>query len=396
MCGRMKWVLYFVLMMTLAGLTLEAQAQSLTSFYVASSNRVYYFYIKGSHVFEASPGYSAEDLTAAASHGTPASGPALTGFYRDATYPGHVFFEDNNGHVHELWSDSTAAWHDSDLTASAGGTPARAGSPLTSFYRDAAYPEHVFSEDGNGHIHELWSDSNAAWHDSDLTASASGTVAVAGTSLTSFYWEETYPEHVFFQDGNGHIHELWSDSTAAWHDHDLTQVTGSGAQTYPGNGLTSFHENGNNPEHVIYQNGTLATNPNGGGTIHEMWLDSTNTWHDQNLTALTNAPLKDTITGISGFSTNDSNPEHAFYVDDQGSVHEMWFSSSNATWHDDIVWHGSLSGLYALPILTALSAGSSSSESVFFYQEYYPTTTLSLGGAYDSGGWSPYVDLSPY
>lgn len=412
MRDRMKIVLHFVLMMLLTGpLTLKAQTYdgSLTSFYVAGSNTVHFFYVQGSHVFEAySSDYSsnntqqtwtAQDLTAASS-GTPvsSSGSALTGFYRDATYPEHVFFEDGNGHIHELYSDSTAAWHDSDLTASAGGIPATQGSSITSFNRDATYPEHVFFVAGNGHIHELWSSSTAAWHDSDLTASASGTVAVVGTSLTSFYREETYPEHVFFQDGSGHIHELWSDSTAAWHDHDLTQITGSGAQTYPGNGMTSFYEGGSYPEHIIYQNGTEATNPNGGGTIHQMYLDSAGVWHDQNLTTLTNAPLLSSITSMSGFSTNDGNPEHAFYVDSQGNVHEMWFSSGNSTWHDGIVWQGSLTGIYALPsALTALSEGSSSFESVFLYQENSTISTQSLGGAYSSSDlWSKNIYLPPY
>ena len=407
MCGRIKGVLYIILMMLLAGVTLEAQAQSagsLTSFYVASNNTVHFFYVKGSHVFDAySPsccsdisGWTVQDITAA-SNGAPVAA-AITGFYRDAAYPEHIFFLDSNGHVHELWSDSTAAWHDSDLTASAGGTPA-GSTYLTSFYRDATYPEHVFFQAGNGHIHELWSDSTAAWHDSDLTASASGTVAVAGTSLTSFYWDETYPEHVFFQDGSGHIHELWSDSTAAWHDHDLTQITGSGAQTYPGTGLTSFYAGGNAPEQVIYENGTSATNANGGGTIHEMWLDSAGAWHDLNLTALTNAPVMDTVTPVSGFSTNDGNPNHAFYIDSQGSVHEMWFSSGNNTWHDDIVSPGSVPGVYADPVaLTALSLNGSSSETVFDYHKSTSVPSFTgLGGAVSSsGGWSGYDYLPTY
>ena len=107
--------------------------------------------------------------------------------------------------------------------------------------------------------------------------------------------------------------------------------------TLAGTGLTSFYAAGNTPENVIYE-----TSPPAGCTIHQMWLDSASVWHDQNLTALTNGPVMDTVTPVSGFATNDTNPTHAFYIDSQGSVHEMWYSSVNNTWHDDIVWHGSI------------------------------------------------------
>jgi hypothetical protein len=306
-----------------------------------------------------------------------------------------VFFEAGNGHVHELWSNTSGAFYDSDLTAASGGTAARSASSLTSFYRDTTYPEHVFFQDANNHIHELWSGSNAAWHDSDLTAASNGSTAAAGSTLTGFYWNETYPEHVFFLDASGHVHELWSDSSAVWHDHDLTQLTGSGAQVYAASGMTSFFESGSYPEHVIYQNGTESTNANGGGTIHEMRLSSTGVWQDQNLTALTTAPLLGTLTFISGFATSDSNPEHAFYVDSQGSVHELWFG--NSTWHDQVALQGSLQGLSAEPgSLTALSVNGSSVEGVFFYQ-IYPGPGFSLGGADDyGGGWGRDINMPTY
>ena len=302
MCGRIKGVLYIILMMLLAGVTLEAQAQSagsLTSFYVASNNTVHFFYVKGSHVFNAYSPSCCSDIS---------------------------------------------GWTVQDITAASNGAPVAAA--ITGFYRDAAYPEHIF-----------------------------------------------------FLDSNGHVHELWSDSTAAWHDHDLTQITGSGAQTYPGTGLTSFYAGGNAPEQVIYENGTSATNANGGGTIHEMWLDSAGAWHDLNLTALTNAPVMDTVTPVSGFSTNDGNPNHAFYIDSQGSVHEMWFSSGNNTWHDDIVSPGSVPGVYADPVaLTALSLNGSSSETVFDYHKSTSVPSFTgLGGAVSSsGGWSGYDYLPTY
>jgi hypothetical protein len=374
----------------------------MTSFFISSSNTVHLFYISNTHIIDASTtqsfgGFATKDLTANSSNGTPtgSSGSALTGFYLNTTYPEHVFFEAGNGHVHELWSNTSGAFYDSDLTAASGGTAARSASSLTSFYRDTTYPEHVFFQDANNHIHELWSGSNAAWHDSDLTAASNGSTAAAGSTLTGFYWNETYPEHVFFLDASGHVHELWSDSSAVWHDHDLTQLTGSGAQVYAASGMTSFFESGSYPEHVIYQNGTESTNANGGGTIHEMRLSSTGVWQDQNLTALTTAPLLSTLTFISGFATSDSNPEHAFYVDSQGSVHELWFG--NSTWHDQVALQGSLQGLSAEPgSLTALSVNGSSVEGVFFYQ-IYPGPGFSLGGADDyGGGWGRDINMPTY
>jgi hypothetical protein len=361
----------------------------MTSFLIPTNNTLHLIYISGTHVIDAASlnggSFVSTDLTATASNGTPtgSSGSALTGFYLNSTYPEHAFFEAANGHIHELWSSSSGAFTDYDLTSLSGGAAAISGSSLTSFYRDTTYPEHVFFQASNNHLHELWSANNGSWHDVDITAASKGSTPVANSTLTSFYWNETYPEHVFFLDANGHVHELWEDNTSAWHDNDLTQITGSGANVYAPSGMTSFLTSGSYSEHVIYENGVTS----GSGTIHEMKLSSSGVWTDQNLTALTSGPLLDTVTALSGFVTSDVNSEHAFYVDSQGNVHELWFSSSNSTWHDQKVYTGSLStGLYATGgSITALSLSTSAVEAAFWY-ETYESDHSEIGESASSGG----------
>lgn len=316
-------------MMSVVTATSYGGCTGMSSFYANSTYPEHVFLAEGNpaHIhehFSDNNGWHNYDLTAL-SNGSATSG-CLTSFYTGGSYPEHVFFEDVNYDVHELWSDNNGGWHDSDLTTMSHGAAPESNSPLTAFYSGGTNPEHVFCIESNTfHVLELYSDSNG-WHYRDLTALSNGAIAFDYSFMSSFYRDTTYPKHVFFTTLNpDHVHELWSDSNGGWHDSDITALA-NGSNVTNDTGLFSFYFGGNSTEHVFYFDSNLY--------VHELWSDS-NGWHDSDITALAGGVSGD-YGLLTGFYRDASYPEHAFYVDSHFAVHELW-SDSNGSWHSSVL-----------------------------------------------------------
>ena len=116
-----------------------------------------------------------------------------------------------------MWD--TNGWHHSDLTALAG-APEAGRVPLSGYVFDAQGTQHVvYGSDVDGHIHELWWDTNG-WHHSDLTALA-GAPEAGRVPVSGYMFDAQGTQHVVHgSDVDGHIHELWWD-TNGWHHSDL-------------------------------------------------------------------------------------------------------------------------------------------------------------------------------
>lgn len=255
----------------------------------------------------------------------------LSSFYASGNDTVHLFYIKNSQvfEAYSPYSSQTQSWQSQNLTlmASNGGVPV-SGTDLSSFYieENSNSPEHVFYRDGAGHIHELYSDSIGAWHDMDLTSASGGSVATH--LLGSFYLNTNSPEHVFFSDSGQHIHELWSDSVGTWHDHDLTAITNG--QLFV-NGVVAFVGNSQSPEHVFYTGADLH--------VHELFLSTDDAnWHDLDISAMAGIPVYGVgPTSLTGFYTGGAYPEQIFYQDQSGvsgggAVHEL-YSDSSGTWH---------------------------------------------------------------
>jgi hypothetical protein len=132
-----------------------------------------------------------------------------------------------------------------------------------------------------------------------------------------------------------HLHHLWYNNSN-WQDQDLTAMTG-GATSY-GAGVAAFYTTPNQELHVYYAD----TN----GYIHQLYYKGT-TWSDQNLTALTGAPLA-LVGGLSGFAIG--NLQYLFYVTVDQHVHELNYN--NVNWTDtDVTSLGN--GVLANPVISA-------------------------------------------
>jgi hypothetical protein len=139
-----------------------------------------------------------------------------------------------DGHIVELWWDSNG-WHYNehynDLTARTG-APLAVGPP-TGYVFDAQGTQHVIYRAAHGqqrdrYIVELWWDSNG-WHYNDLNTAAGGAPLAIGRTVgqpTGYVFDAQGTQHVVYLGLDGHIVELWWESNG-WHYNDLTAAIGA-------------------------------------------------------------------------------------------------------------------------------------------------------------------------
>jgi Fungal fucose-specific lectin len=256
------------------------------------------------------------DLTAATgATGTPAAvlgGLAAYVFTAEGTQ--HVVFDDVAGHVQELWSDHRG-WHTNDLTATTG-APASSGGTIAGYALEGRDTQHVIYNAVDGHIHELWCN-QSGWHTNDLTATTGAPAASGRTALAAFVFKSENTQHVIYDDGAGHIHELWCDRNG-WHTSDLTAAAGAPASA--GDTLAGYAFETQSTQHVVY-NGVDRH-------IYELWYDHKG-WHTSDLTAATGAP---SASGLSAYVFEAQGTEHVIASGVDRHLYQLsWLNS----WHLD-------------------------------------------------------------
>jgi hypothetical protein len=199
--------------------------------------------IKTDDPFPARPAsWHLNDLTVAAKAPAAAAGAKPDGYMFDAQGTQHVNYHDLNGHIQELWWDSSG-WHVNDLTA-ATKAPLATGKP-DAYAFNLQGTQHVDYRDVHGHIQELWWNSSG-WHVNDLTAAAKAPLSQGDP--TGYVFDDQGTQHVDYRDVNGHIQELWWDSSG-WHVNDLTADTKAPSAAGNPAGYLFFAQN---TQHVIY------------------------------------------------------------------------------------------------------------------------------------------------
>jgi hypothetical protein len=144
-----------------------------------------------------------KDLTAASSASLATFGPATYVFQSvpHVIYQGFTSSQGSDGHIHELYWDS-GDWHHHDLTA-ATGAPLATFTPATAYAFTTLGTQHVDYTGTDGHVHELYWDSDG-WHHYDLTAATGAPLANSGP--TSYEFGSGL--HVVYEGTDSHIHEL--------------------------------------------------------------------------------------------------------------------------------------------------------------------------------------------
>jgi catechol 2,3-dioxygenase-like lactoylglutathione lyase family enzyme len=267
-------------------------------------------------------GWHYNDLTAASGGAPQPASFVRSGYMFNAQGTQHVVYMTGNpaGHIIELWWDGNG-WHHNDLTVAAGGAPLTLDVPH-GYVFDSQGTQHVvyLAESGqglDGHIIELWWDSNG-WHHNDLTVSSGGAPLAVGRP-TGYAFDHQQTQHVVYRAASGHIIELWWDNSG-WHHNDLTVAAGDAA--LPDSNPTGYVFDAQHTQHVVY----LAN-----AHIHELWWSS-NGWHHNDLTvAAGGAPLA--ASDPVGYPFNAQRTQHVVYVasNPAGHIIELWWNNNG--WH---------------------------------------------------------------
>lgn len=164
------------------------------------------------------------DLTAQTGAPQPAGDPFGYAFDQQGTQ--HVVYRDDQQGIQELWWDASG-WHPGSLTAATDG-PTPTSDPVGYTFVSQG-TQHVTYVGTDGHIHELsWG--VAGWGHDDLTA-LTGAIGPSGYGAPAAYPFDPAPgvpvptRHVLYAGLDGHLHELWWDSSG-WHLEDLTVQVG--------------------------------------------------------------------------------------------------------------------------------------------------------------------------
>jgi hypothetical protein len=136
--------------------------------YIDSDGHVHELYIRPPYPYTS---WKDNDLTKLAGSSTTAAARSpLTGYWDFLSgVRQHVNYIDSDGHVHELYNTPTISWKDNDLTKLAGSsTTAAQTSTLGGFALSDDTSQHVYYFEQSGNVHELYT-SSGSWKDKDIS-----------------------------------------------------------------------------------------------------------------------------------------------------------------------------------------------------------------------------------
>jgi hypothetical protein len=187
-------------------------------------------------------GWLDSDLTPYMAGTVPRLPPTAYGFTSQRTH--HILYAGSDQHVHELWKGPQGGFHHNDLTL-ASGTAARTDGRPVGFANDPGNQQVVAFAGTDGHLHLLTWD--GAWHERDLTATAGGVAPASGTTPTGYLYPSEGTLHFDYVGVDSHIHEYWEDGSG-WHPNDLTAATG----VLPSRSYPSAYVMPDNTQHVVF------------------------------------------------------------------------------------------------------------------------------------------------
>lgn len=177
---------------------------------------------------------------------------------------------------------------------------------LTSFSDSSG--KNVIFQGNDFDVHDLFCaagsncDVAASWSNENVTMTTATVAAGNFNNFTSF--SDAVGQHVFFVDGNQRLHQFLKGSSGIWGNADPGVLTYGGINAYSANGIERvFYETGDQHVHMV-----ASTN----GT----------SWGDADLTKMTTGHLAAWGTRFTSF--NDSTGEHAFFVDTNGHVNQLY------------------------------------------------------------------------
>lgn len=250
-----------------------------------------------------------------------------------------VYYVGTDQHVHHVFSNTT--WFTDDPTAMTGATLAASGSPTSSFLDVTGVTtggkpgQAIFYIGTDQHVHHFFTDTT--WHTDDPTANSGAPLAESGGHGLCSFLDPTGAttgspgQAIFYIGTDHHVHHIYSNTT--WHTDDPTAMTGAPLAA-TGSSLTCF----------LDPTGVTTGSPHGqsifyiGTDQHVHHLYSNTAWHHDDPTAMTGAPLAATGSSLSSFldktgvTTGAPAGQSIFYIATDQHVHHIY---SNTTWHTD-------------------------------------------------------------
>ena len=158
--------------------------------------------------------------------------------------------------VHQLeYQFAYGAWRDSNLSAQVGQAALVPDQKPAAYLFRAQSTAHVIylgfasPSSRDPQIQELYADQNG-WHANNLTRAATGAPSPSRASPIAYAVEFEQTQHVHYVGADGHLHELWWN-TDGWHWNDLTKASGS-PLAQPGTCPTGFVSEAAQTQHVYF------------------------------------------------------------------------------------------------------------------------------------------------
>jgi hypothetical protein len=182
--------------------------------------------------------------------------------------------------------------------------------------------QHVNYIDRAGNVHELfYKDKSEHWKDNNLTTTAKPQGAAAVQGTLCGYTTGD-DQHVNYIDAAGHVHELLHKNGGHWQDQDLTEAAKSTAVAAVG--VVHGYRTSDGNQHVNY----IDEN----GSVHELFYkDKSGHWKDNVLSLPGLAAHPGALTGYTSSGDN----QHVNYIDMAGNVHELMYKEKSEHWVDN-------------------------------------------------------------
>jgi hypothetical protein len=241
---------------------------------------------------------------------------------------------------------------------------------------------HSFYLDANRHVIDLLLSSAGVWQKQDLTALTSALLAEPDSALTGLI-DNGGNGRVFYVGTNHHVLQLKLDTAGTWTQGDVMLQAGTGNTAVTGSALTSFGAAGSSAVHVLYLDASQHVND-----LARTSAGSSGVWSNQDLTALTSAPLASPGSALTGLVDNLGNGR-AFYIGTTQHVLQLKLDTIN-TWTqgDVMVQAGTSKTAAAGSALTSFGAAGASAVHVLYVDASQHVNDLARTSAGSSGVWS--------
>ncbi len=298
--------------LTIDGHGPQAGIWGISAFAVKNLQHVFYIGYSDYHVHELyynNATWSDQDITSQTPGSVAANltAPELVAFATKGNKQFHVYYEDSNFHLHQLYFNGTS-WSDQDLTKWTGaicypGTPfPAAGAGYIAGFA-VGNKQHLFCPglDATGqheHLLHIYYN-NSTWTSEDITAKVGGSSLAFNGIVTGFRYPGKSQLEVYGVTYDGHVHQF-TGKGKKWTDLDLTVAMGAPVDDWYGGGV-AFPTTDNNQFHIFYQ-----PSPE----VYQLYYNGSS-WSSEDLTG--GAGRADYYgSGMAGFAIG--NLQHVFYL----------------------------------------------------------------------------------